>query len=187
LDANPDRFKVASINNGSVVVNTVFTTVVEDNPAEVATARSPSGLLSLLAALQVDKNSLLYQSSFFKYIEPSYQPVATPVRMCPDGQYRTMCPYMDTVIPQSGGITIFIFSVLGTTLVIVLLCVGAWRVDFDTVQKKDDDFYKRACADPHVLDPSMQAEYARSWLEGRFMGENWDKHRKPGTFLSLNN
>lgn len=45
LDANPDRFKVSSISNGSVIVNTVFTTVVEDNPAAAATARSPLGLL----------------------------------------------------------------------------------------------------------------------------------------------
>jgi hypothetical protein len=181
LDANPDRFKVASISEGSVIVNTVFATHVEDTPdPEVATARSPTGLLSLLRALQADKSSTLYDSSFFKYIEPQYTPDLIPVRMCPDEKYRTMCPYMDTIISPAGGLTIFAVSILGVTGVIALVCAGAWRVDFDSIQKQDEEVYKEAQKDTKKLDPMMQAEYARSWIEGRHMGEDWQKNRGKG-------
>jgi len=181
LDANPDRFKVASISEGSVIVNTVFATHVEDSPdPEQQTARSPTGLLSLLRALQSDKSSSLYDSPFFKYIEPMYTPDLIPVRMCPDEKYRTMCPYMDTIISPVGGLTIFAVSILGVTAVIMLVCAGAWRVDFDSIQKQDEEVYREAQKDTKKLDPMMQAEYARSWIEGRHMGEDWQKNRSKG-------
>jgi hypothetical protein len=178
LAANPDRFQVASVSEGSVIVNTVFTTYVEDSTdPEVTTARSPMGLLSLLRALQADASSILYHSSFFKHIVTDYTPDPIPVHMCPDEKFRTICPYMDTIISSNGGFTICIVSILGVAGVVSLICVGAWRVDFDSIEKKDNTVYADAAKDPSSLDPTMQAEYARSWLEGRFMGENWQKTR----------
>merc|ERR1711920_88326 len=64
LDADPTRIKVASLSNGSVVVNTVFTAVGEGNILAVqsTTERSPRALISLFQSLQGDASTALHAS-----------------------------------------------------------------------------------------------------------------------------
>jgi hypothetical protein len=56
----------------------------------------------------------------------------------------------------------------------MLLCWAAWHLDHDAKEaSKDKEFFKKAslAGDPKFLDPGLQTEYAKSWLEGRNMGE----------------
>lgn len=41
-----------------------------------------------------------------------------------------------------------------------------------------EDVVEKLQEDPSQVDPKLQIEYASSWLEGRFMGEEWQKQRQ---------
>ena len=82
---------------------------------------------------------------------------------------------MDTMIDATVGQTIFLASVFGWAVLLLLVCFGAWRVDHDPKEtKKDKDFFKKTATtgEPAYLDAGLQTEYAKSWLEGRYMGDD---------------
>lgn len=183
LDSTPERFLVASISEGSVIVNTIFTSLGENKEAQAAATdeqaaadtRKPTELLFLLKALQSDDGSLLYLSNFFKYMDRDYVLKDVYVALCPDNTYRTLCPYMDSLRPRATIVMIFLFATLAVTLVCTGICVGAWRTDYDTadVKRAGKEFFQKANkSEPGHLDPSLQTEYAKSWLEGRYMGDD---------------
>merc|ERR1719436_1198115 len=98
LDCDPKRIVVSSLSNGSVEVNTVFTTVGDEAAIKATTERSPRALISLFQALQSDTSSQLHESNFFKYVDQAYKPPPIPVRKCPDNTYRVFCPYTDAIM-----------------------------------------------------------------------------------------
>merc|ERR1711874_485828 len=67
LNCHPQRIVVASLSPGSVLVNTVFTTVGGEDARAQTQERHPMGLITLLQALQTDQSSQMYTSRFFKY------------------------------------------------------------------------------------------------------------------------
>jgi hypothetical protein len=187
LNCDPGRIKIASLSNGSLIANTVFTTVGGDEAVKVTTGeRSPMGLISLLRALQRDSSSQLYESSFFKYIDRSYRPEPFYVRKCSDDVYRIFCPYTGEIISHSLGFFIFGVGTLVTPLFFACICFAAWQVDRDSDQAISDEIIEQIKRDPRLVKPPMQVEYARSWLEGRFMGEEWQSARNR-KLLSIGN
>ena len=87
---------------------------------------------------------------------------------------------MDSVMTTESSYVIFMASVFGIALMMTLFCCGAWRCDYDGTEnlkktdKEEDEtdvFARVAKSEPEKLDPSLQTEYAKSWLEGRDMGE----------------
>jgi hypothetical protein len=88
------------------------------------------------------------------------------VVQCEDQEYRTVCPF--TRASAANNIIVFIAVVLGGSLFLVALCFAVWRCDSDA-KDKGELTAESAAKDPHALDPAMQAEFARSWLESRHM------------------
>jgi len=167
LNTPMDRFRIASISNGSVIVNLVFV------PAEGLnsdmggmTDRSPAGLLSVMRALQADESSSIYESPFFQTIDRTYAPDSVEVVQCEDQEYRTVCPFIRA--SAANNIIVFIAVVLGGSIFLVALCFAVWRCDADA-KDKGELTLEAAGKNPHALDPAMQAEFARSWLESRQM------------------
>merc|ERR1719313_1719825 len=93
LNTPMDRFRIASISNGSVVVNVVLEPSKNTLGNDQLTDRSPAGLLSVLRALQADESSSVYTSKFFQTIDREYAPRPVRVYKCMDNEYRTVCPY----------------------------------------------------------------------------------------------
>merc|ERR1719313_1546075 len=90
-------------------------------------SRSPSGLLSLLRALQADEMSQVYDNDFFQTIERDYRPPEVVVRLCDaDGQYRVICQYTDLGMESQGSIDgsviVFIITVFMFQLLLVVIC-----------------------------------------------------------------
>jgi len=108
-------------------------------------------------------------------MDRDYELTSIYVSLCPDNIYRSICPYMDTLRPREAIWAIFLFSIIGISTVCCGVCFGAWRTDYDTAEVKQagQEFFQRANkAEPANLDPSLQTEYAKSWLEGRYMGDD---------------
>lgn len=177
LNCDPARIHVASLSNGSLIVNTVFTTVGDETALAATTERSPRALVSLLQALQVDTSSSLYMSQFFRDIDTTYMPEPIEVRQCPGGAYRVFCPYQYDIRTTAGTIAWFLGSVVALPLILVLLCACLWIVDYDTRGSVDEEIYEKVRRNPNLVEPPVQVEYAKSWLEGRFMGEDWEQAR----------
>ncbi|CAE7233117.1 unnamed protein product [Symbiodinium sp. CCMP2592] len=179
LNADPTRITVASLSNGSVVVNTVFKVVGTWNDIKSTDERSPWGLISLLKALQADTSSQLYQSPFFKFIDRSDMPEPLPVRLCDDGVFRVFCPYTGGIMSTGEALGILFLGIAIVPLALGCLCCGLWHIDVDKGSVVDvDDIVEKLQEDPSQVDPKLQIEYAESWLQGRFMGEEWQKQRK---------
>lgn len=182
LNCDPQRIEVTSLANGSVIVNTVIKPVGVDGELSYADERSPMALISLLRALQNDTSSALYRSKFFNTIDRVYNPPPLLVRLCDDGVYRAFCPYVGDT--STGGATLsLVFGILISVFSMNILCTLAWQVDRERKDKYDDSVLrdiKRGSAKPEV-----QADYALSWLEGRYMGEDWQKHRPKTDQLAL--
>mmetsp|Transcript_33263 Transcript_33263/g.88043 ORF Transcript_33263/g.88043 Transcript_33263/m.88043 type:complete len:1539 (-) Transcript_33263:138-4754(-) len=187
LNADPKRIEVVSLSQGSVLVNTVFQPVGTEEAIAATTERSPMAMISLLQALRSDTSSLMYTSPFFKTItKPDslnqvvtrhYLPPPIPVRLCKDGVYRVMCPYGGDIATAGGALSIFVLGVLVVPLVLTALGSLAWRIDFDHQGALSEDIVEKLREDPRQCDLDVQAEYARSWLEGRFTGEEWQRAR----------
>ncbi|CAE8648750.1 unnamed protein product, partial [Polarella glacialis] len=177
LNADPTRIKVASLNNGSVIVNTIFKPVGAWKDIKASSERSPFGLISLLRALQADTSSQLYQSSFFKFIDRYHMPTPLEVRECPDKVFRVFCPYDASIYSNVETYSMFIVGVIAVPVSLVLLCCAAWRVDMERPSSIDHDMLQKIKKDPRTVDPKLQMEYANSWLHGRFTGENWQEAR----------
>jgi hypothetical protein len=189
LNADPQRIEVASISNGtgqSVIVNTVFTTVGDEEALAASTERSPRGLVSLLQALQADTSSSLYMSTFFKSIDQVYVQEPVAVRQCPSGDFRVYCPFKDDIWQYDWTMLWFGVGMVSVPLVLGFVCICLWKIDSETKAAVDDDILEKVRRNPNLVDPPLQAEYAKSWLEGRFMGEDWEvaRHAK---LLSIGN
>lgn len=186
LDADPERIQVSSVSNGSVLVNTVFTTVGGEEAIQVGTERSPRALVSLLQALQTDTSSQLHESAFFKHIDRDYLPPPIPVRQCPDGTYRVFCPYEGVILSAGEVLAYLCVGVVLVPLVLMCCCGCAWAIDFETASPISDEVLEKVREDYKQVDVPLQIEYAKSWLEGRFMGEDWQKARD-AKFLPVEN
>jgi len=89
--------------------------------------------------------------------------------------YRSLCPYMDSLRPRERILAIFLFAIFAVSFVCAGICFGAWRTDYDTAEVRragKEFFHKANKSEPGTLDPSLQTEYAKSWLEGRYMGDD---------------
>jgi len=188
LDCDPSRITIASMSNGSIVVNTVFEPVVmEDEPVTITTERTPMGLVSLLRALHNDTSSAMHLgNTLFKHVDRAPLPEPIRVRLCvEDDTYRVFCPYIDgTIQPEAEGTVIFFACALGLAIVLFLLCFGCWKVDRERGSGIDEDLILKLQKDPASVKPETQKIWASSWLEGRFMGEDWQNARN-GPFPAL--
>jgi len=193
LNCDSKRILISSLSNSSVtsvIINTIFTPAVDvDSAVTVTDERSPLGLVSLFKKLQVDTSSSMYDAgSLFKDIVRAYKPEPIKVRKCPeDGEYRVFCPFVMGQIWSFG--TTFLWYSLGQLVValcFVLLCCGVWRVDGDRSEPLDEDLLEKLVRDPKLVEPEVRLEFARSWIEGRFMGEKWQKEREK-QFFALGN
>lgn len=154
--------------------------------------RSALGLISLFKNLQSDTSSSMYAAgSLFRWIVRAHQPPHIAVRKCAgDEEYRVLCPYVSegaTAI-WSWGKTVLWYSI-GQVIVaicLVILCCGVWRIDADRKEPIDEDILEKLVRDPKLVEPEIRLEFARSWIEGRFMGEKWQKEREK-SFLGLGN
>jgi len=191
LNCDSKRILISSLSNGSgVVINTIFTPAVgEDGPVTVTDERSPLGLVSLFRRLQADTSSSMYAAgSLFKDIVRAYTPEPIKVRICKsDDEYRVFCPYVDDTI-WAWGKTFAWYAVgqLVVALCLVVLCCGVWRIDADRKEPIDEDIIEKLIRDPKLVEPEIRLEFARSWIEGRFMGEKWQKEREK-SFLGIGN
>jgi len=184
LHTQPERIKVASVSKGSTLVNTVFTAVTDMNAVDT---RSPAALISLLRALQSDTSSSFYLNLFFQNIDKPrslsqivsgvYDSPELKVRECMDGVYRVFCPYVGEIIPLAWSYTIFVVAVLLVPVALGILCLCAWKLDFETSPAVNEHTLDSLRTEPKKVDKPLQIEYAKSWLEGRFMGEQWQKSR----------
>ncbi|CAD7955579.1 unnamed protein product [Amoebophrya sp. A120] len=180
LGVSSETFVVASISEArtgtgaaatteGVIVNTIF------RPSSDGSTRSADELLQLLDGLKVDIQSALHEEDgFFKNIFRDFPLRSIFVSLCPDNIYRSICPYMDSIMDPDIGFIIYTASVFGIALMLALFLFGAWRCDHDPSDSKKDDkkfFEKASKGDPKLLDPGLQNEYARSWLEDRYMGD----------------
>eukprot|EP00930_Biecheleria_cincta_P059553 TRINITY_DN4525_c0_g2_i1.p1 TRINITY_DN4525_c0_g2~~TRINITY_DN4525_c0_g2_i1.p1 ORF type:complete len:931 (+),score=159.96 TRINITY_DN4525_c0_g2_i1:136-2928(+) len=184
LNADPTRIEVASLSNnslaqGSVIVNTVIKVVGTWADIKSTNERSPFGLISLLNALQQDTSSQLYQSTFFKYIDRNSIARPLAVRECEDSKFRVFCPYTGGIMNTLESLGIFILGVLTVPLIVSLFCFAVWKIDRDKSDGIDEDVIEKIKRDPSQVDLKLRIEYAKSWLEGRFMGEEWQRARKP--------
>jgi len=194
LNADPTRIKVASLNTFPdgcedvaqseeadcpiVVVNTVFKIVGTREDILATDERSPYGLISLLNSTQLDTSSQLYQSTFFKYIDRNPLPPPMKVRECTDGTFRVFCPYTGGIMSTGESVGWFTLGILAMPVAMAILCMGLWNIDMDKTSEIDEDLIEKIRNDPSQVEPRLQIEYAQSWLEGRFMGEEWERHRK---------
>lgn len=179
LNADPTRIQVASLSNGSVVVNTVFKVVGTWNDIKSTDERSPWGLISLLKALQADTSSQLYQSPFFKFVDRAAMSEPIPVRQCSDGVYRVFCPYNGGIMSTGEALGILFLGIAIVPVALSCLCCTFWHIDMDKSSSMDvEDVLEKMQHDPSQVDAKLQIEYACSWLEGRFMGEDWQKQRQ---------
>mmetsp|Transcript_70728 Transcript_70728/g.165888 ORF Transcript_70728/g.165888 Transcript_70728/m.165888 type:complete len:1497 (+) Transcript_70728:104-4594(+) len=179
LNADPTRIEVASLSAGSVVVNTVFKVVGTWDDIKATNERSPFGLISLLKALQADTSSQLYQSPFFKFIDREAMPEPLPVRLCEDNVYRVFCPYTGIIMSSAEALGIIFLGIAIVPVAMACLCCTLWHIDVDKGSSVDvDDVMEKLAEDPDSVDPKLQIEYAESWLQGRFMGEEWQQQRQ---------
>jgi hypothetical protein len=180
LGVTSENFKIASITEAvigsgdqatteGVIVNTVFTST-----GTAETQRTPEELLIMLRALQADMSSSLHASEFFKYIFRDFALNAIFVSRCPDADFRAICPYMESIMASDISYIVCIASIEGIALLLALFLFGAWRCDHDGAEAKQDKvfFQKAGKGEPKYLDPGLQNEYAKSWLEGRYMGDD---------------
>jgi len=189
LNCDSKRILISSLSNGSVIINTIFTPAVpDDSPVTMTRERSPLSLITLFKQLQADTSSSMYGAgSLFKDIVRDYQPEPIKVRQCKDDEFRVFCPYVDGTIWGWG--KAFLWFALGqfvVALCLAILCCGVWRVDADRKEPIDDDIIDKLVRDPKSVEPEVRLEFARSWMEGRFMGERWQKVRE-SSFLALGN
>merc|ERR1712194_456883 len=114
----------------------------------------------------------LYTNPFFKYIFRDFPLRGIYVTQC-DNQYRSICPYMDTIMDPSDAFLIFISSIFGIALLLALCLFCAWTCDQESKENNQSRAFlqKASLESPQNLDINLQKEYTKSWLEGRYMGE----------------
>merc|ERR1719482_500924 len=132
LDVELGRFRLVSISNGSVIVNVVLVPADDVLGTEEMTSRSPQGLLSMLRALQADEMSAVYENKFFQNVDRMYAPPHVYVRLCEDSEYRTICPFQFTDLPQSSAMMLFLIGTVMGVCFTALICCCIWSLDRDS-------------------------------------------------------
>merc|ERR1711865_1185087 len=160
------RFAITSISNGSVIINVVIVPGQEVEGGQEASERSPAGMLSLLRSLQNDELSALRAPlTFFQNVDREYAPPSVRVVECADGEYRTICPYLAHLeISLSMEIFFFFASTLFGMIFLTVCCACVWRCDFDSKARDEKSVPE---SERLQLEPGLNAEFARSWLENR--------------------
>jgi len=204
LNCDSNRIVISSLSNGgaeptsttasagsssssAVIINTIFTPAVPEGSAVTVTAeRSPLGLISLFKKLQKDTSSSMYAAgSLFKDIVRSYSPETIKVRQCADLDYRVFCPYeVDLLWSWGKSLLWYVIGQLVVALGLIILCCLVWRIESDRKEPIDEDIIEKLVKDPKLVEPEIRLEFARSWMEGRFMGERWQKARE-SKFLAI--
>jgi hypothetical protein len=182
LDCDSDRIIISSLSRravppGPVAYYPVFVNAIFTSGGN--TERSPLGLVSLLKALQNDHSSAMYSPGMiFQYVNKTYVVPPIKVRMC-GSEYRIFCPFDEANIMSWGSAHAWFW--VGTILfacIFIVLCGGIWLIDRDRADPIDDYVLETLMKEPEkVKEPEIRLEFARSWLEGRFMGERWQKSR----------
>lgn len=191
LNCDPSRIKIASLaasEEGTHIVNVVLI-AAEGGSYSVAdeAERNPYSLIRLFGALQQDASSQLYDSSFFRYVEPFYLH-SVIVRQCPDpdSTWRVTCPYTGTIDSALGAALFFFLGMFGIMLGLVCLCGLSWKfIDNEKEPRVTEDIIEKIEKHPDEVEPELRQEYARSWLEGRFMDEEWERARKSLLALAI--
>eukprot|EP00928_Gymnodinium_smaydae_P007329 TRINITY_DN12649_c0_g3_i2.p1 TRINITY_DN12649_c0_g3~~TRINITY_DN12649_c0_g3_i2.p1 ORF type:complete len:1560 (-),score=383.63 TRINITY_DN12649_c0_g3_i2:256-4455(-) len=186
LDCDPKRIVVASLSNGSLIVNTVFTPVPANGAVVTTGERSAMGLISLLKALQKDASSTIYESAFFMDIDREFSPAPLFVRLCSDNVYRAFCPYEGGIASHVSGFWMLMGLATAVAAGVTCCCAVCWNIDRDEAELYDQDKLDGLRDQPERYKPQQRLEYARSWLEGRFVGESWQNARDR-KFLALGN
>mmetsp|Transcript_28396 Transcript_28396/g.61723 ORF Transcript_28396/g.61723 Transcript_28396/m.61723 type:complete len:91 (+) Transcript_28396:3804-4076(+) len=73
--------------------------------------------------------------------------------------------------------TIFGVGVICIPVALALLCCICWRLDFQLSSPIDEETMTALRTEPQKVDKYLQIEYAKSWLDGRFAGEQWQQSR----------
>jgi hypothetical protein len=140
--------------------------------------RSPAQVAELLAALQEDAQSRLYWNSVFSGVSDGTAHNSLKVVRCEDGEYRTFCPVVGDLQPVNRGLGVFILGVLLTVAALILVCLLAWRVDAGGDKLGVQRLAHVGTSEVEGLDPSIKAEFARSWLEGRYIEDPTDVRKR---------
>lgn len=183
LNCDSKRIIISSLSNGSVIVNTIFKpAITEADPLTLTDERSPLGLVELFRSLQNDTSSAMYEAdSLFKDIDRSLVPPAIKIRVCDsDGEWRIFCPFVEADIMSTLTTQLWYWvGLLIVALSLACLCGGCWMIDHERADPIDaEDVIDKLNRDPRLVEPELRVEFARSWLEGRFMGERWEKARQ---------
>merc|ERR1740138_1931975 len=100
------------------------------------------------------------------------------VRRCPDGNFRVFCPFETRFLPTTeAGIFVFLLATVSFPILLSCCCCFCWMVDRERKSPVTEDVLDKIKRDPRLVEPELQREYAKSWLEGRFMGEDWESAR----------
>jgi len=192
LNCDSSRIIISSLSSGTaqynayhpIIINTIFSPAVdEDTSVSETNERSPLGLVALLKALQADMSSAMYSAgSLFANMNRTYDGTPIKVRKCDDDQYRVFCPYginaEATIMNWGESAAWYWVGTVVIALAFIILGVGVWFIDSDRQEPIDPDIIDRLQKDPkQIAQPEIRLEFARSWLEGRFMGERWQKAR----------
>ena len=110
-------------------------------------------------------------SNFFRYVNRTYIPTVLPISQCASGNYSVVCPFRGASMTSESASLVFTLSFVVATLAVLATFLFLWRLDQDFVKKVDKTKleFEKAGHDPLTLNPTMQAEYARSYLDGRWM------------------
>jgi hypothetical protein len=184
LSIDPQRVSVKTISATSETDVVVVTFTISPQSQTVTSsvagdARVASECAELLIALEKDKQSLLYKNSLFSGVvfdvtQPVAYPTGLALNLCPDGKYRSSCPSVagGETSSQLSGIGAMLLGMLLTAAGLIVTCALVWRVDAGSDQTKVHKSMGHMTvkeAEQGLLDPSMKAEFARSWLEGRWI------------------
>jgi hypothetical protein len=175
LDIDPARVQIVAISGVAGQVDQIITTFVV-LPASTnvdiireGDGRNPMEVAELLAALLADSQSRLYWNALFAGVTAGTAAESLRVVQCEDGEWRTFCPVASDLQPVSKGVGTFVLGVLLTVFALVIVCFLAWRVDAGGDKLGVQRLAHVGTSEVEGLDPSIKAEFARSWLEGRYV------------------
>lgn len=119
----------------------------------------------MLRALQADEMSAVYENKFFQNVDRVYTPPHVSVRLCEDREYRTICPFQESGMSASFTTTVFLVATVAGVLTLMGFCAAIWTLDRDTKEAGGAEMVDDGST--LALQPELEAEFARSWLENR--------------------